>query len=121
MEKFNKKEYDFQRREVLRKYAYNYLLANPCIDCGESRIACLQFDHRIPSEKRYTIGLAIKNRVAVATLQKEIDKCDVRCANCHAIRTAYDQGWYVRIEEHPEDENERLFNTAIDSLVTWTS
>lgn len=106
-EAFNKQR--FEHREKLRNYAYNHLKNNPCIDCGESRVACLQFDHLDPSTKKYNIGHAIKNRVAIKTLQDEIDKCVIRCANCHAIRTAYDQGWYARIDEHDENLNEKLF------------
>lgn len=40
---------------------------------------------------------AVRNRIGLDTLKTEIEKCVVRCANCHAIKTAKDQGWYRRL------------------------
>ena len=86
------------RREKLRQYVYTYLKMNPCVDCGEDRIPTLQFDHIDPALKRFNITEAVRRRVGLATLQVEINKCEVRCANCHAIKTSRDQGWYVRLD-----------------------
>lgn len=86
------------RREKLRQFVYTYLTQNPCVDCGEQRIPTLQFDHIEPSLKRFNITEAVRRRVGLATLKIEIAKCEVRCANCHAIKTARDQGWYVRLD-----------------------
>lgn len=87
----------FERRERLRRFVYYYLGQTPCVDCGEDRIPVLQFDHRDPKNKRADITTMVKNRVGINTLLHEIHKCDVRCANCHALRTSLDQGWYARI------------------------
>ena len=89
------------RREKLRQFVYTYLTQNPCVDCGEQRIPTLQFDHIEPSLKRFNITEAVRRRVGLATLKIEIAKCEVRCANCHAIKTARDQGWYVRLDTDP--------------------
>lgn len=58
----------------------------PCADCGQSFPPyCMDFDHRDPSQKSFTIA-----RVCAygrAKLLAEIAKCDVVCAVCHRIRT----------------------------------
>ena len=71
-----------------------YFWQNPCMDCGESNPVKLQFDHRDPERKLFTIGSRLdKNWEA---LKSEIEKCDVVCANCHQARTAKDNDslWY---------------------------
>src|SRR3954449_9159011 len=62
-----------------------YLQENPWVDCGENDIRVLDFDHR-PGEKK----LGMVSRLAASsypwrTIEREIAKCDVRCANCHRI------------------------------------
>lgn len=75
-----------------RQLIYNYLKEHPCA-CGEARIPCLQFDHDDNVEKLGVIAIMISS-ASVNTLLQEIAKCTVRCANCHAARTAEQQGWY---------------------------
>lgn len=57
---------------------------NKFCKCGESHPACLQFHHKDPSTKSFNISDARKNVCSVENLQKEIDKCEIICANCHA-------------------------------------
>jgi hypothetical protein len=94
LDKENYNNYRRERRQNLRNYIYNHFKNNSCIDCGESRIACLQFDHVDPTLKKYNISAFPKTRGSIKSLQLEIDKCVVRCANCHAVKTANDLGWY---------------------------
>jgi hypothetical protein len=79
-------------REGCRQQVYNYLIAHPCVDCRESDPIVLEFDHRDPSTKRASISRLI-SQVTWAALQREIARCDVRCANCHRRRTAEQFGW----------------------------
>lgn len=76
-----------------RIWAYNYLLNNPCKECGESNPVVLEFNHRNPAEKCFAIadGLA---RYAFDKVKAEIEKCEVLCANCHRKVTARQFGWY---------------------------
>ncbi len=70
-----------------RKWINGYLSEHPCVDCGNSDIRVLEFDHVEPEKKTFTISRKIADGVALITLQKEVAKCEVRCANCHRIRT----------------------------------
>lgn len=59
----------------------------PCMDCGEEFPSyVMQFDHREPALKLFTIGSSAGAYTREEILA-EIAKCDVVCANCHAIRT----------------------------------
>ncbi len=81
--------------EKSRNYMIEYLKSHPCVDCGISDIRVLQFDHREPvgtGAKRVSNYLS-----SYGALVKEIEKCDVRCANCHMIRTFEQMGWTSRI------------------------
>ena len=52
-----------------------------CEKCGETRPEVLDFHHRNPAEKDFTIG-----RSPIRTeesLMVEIEKCVVLCSNCH--------------------------------------
>lgn len=87
------REYQAKKRAWLWEYKHNL----GCADCGEKNPVVLDFDHDNPEEKhpklrarRYGMaGLSWKDLTA------EVLKCTVRCANCHRIRTAKQQGWVV--------------------------
>ena len=79
------------RKEAARDYVYNYLLTHPCVDCGEKDLVVLEFDHQ--GNKEYNIHRMIPSGATPQALQKEIDKCEVVCANCHRKRTARSQNW----------------------------
>lgn len=77
-----------------RARAFTYLQSHPCIDCGESDPMVLQFDHREDSIKEFNIGQSWQ-RKGWNTILREIEKCDVRCANCHQrITKMRDKGQY---------------------------
>jgi len=69
-----------------------YLLAHTCVDCGESDPLVLEFDHRDGVDKLETIAF-LRARGRRDELLAEIEKCDVRCSNCHQRRTAKQFGW----------------------------
>jgi hypothetical protein len=74
-------------RDRNRLLVDRYLATHPCVDCGESDIVVLEFDH-VRGHKGRAISVLVKHGVSGATLMAEIAKCDVRCANCHRRRTA---------------------------------
>ena len=81
-----------KRREKTKK-VLEYLLENPCIDCGESDPIVLEFDHREGTEKIYAVTQMISHNCGLKKIFAEIEKCDVRCANCHRRKTALRRGY----------------------------
>lgn len=75
-----------------RAFVYEYLSTKKCSDCPESDPVVLEFHHR--RDKSFNVGDLIQLRVSLEKLSKEIEKCDVLCANCHRRRTARERGHY---------------------------
>jgi transcription elongation factor Elf1 len=80
------------RREENRRQVLLYLATHPCVDCGNANVLTLEFDHRDPAQKLTEVSRLIPNRRWPRVLA-EIEKCDVRCINCHRRKTARDFGW----------------------------
>lgn len=74
-----------ENQERNKRYV-DALKLNPCTDCGQTfHPAAMQFDHL--GDKIAAVSYMVSRPVSIKTLQKEIDKCELVCANCHAIRT----------------------------------
>lgn len=71
---------DYQKSTNM--YLVNKARQVGCKKCGEKRFYVLDFHHRNNDEKVETINHMIKS-ASVQTLQRELEKCDVLCANCH--------------------------------------
>jgi len=84
-------------RPLNRAFVLAFLATHPCVDCGERDPVVLEFDHRDPAAKRSDVGRLIHSST-INKVREEIDRCDVRCGNCHRIRTARQFGSY-RLEE----------------------
>jgi hypothetical protein len=67
------------------EYLVDVLRSSGCIDCGERDPVVLEFDHR--GAKRGLVTRMATFGLSLATIQREIAVCDVRCANCHRVRT----------------------------------
>ena len=80
-------------------FVYNYLSGHPCVDCGFVDPRALQFDH-VRGEKRTEVSNLLRRRASIAVIKSEIDKCEVRCANCHSVKTARERNYYVVIGKH---------------------
>ncbi len=74
-----------KREDALLKI-FDYLRQHPCVDCGQTDIRVLEFDHVERSTKRLAVT-AMVGRRNWPTILSEIEKCEVRCANCHRIKT----------------------------------
>lgn len=77
-----------RRRSAQRvQYLAELKLAKGCMDCGyRLHHVALDFDHRDGETKEFTIAQAI-GTCKWERILKEVEKCDVVCANCHRIRT----------------------------------
>jgi hypothetical protein len=76
-----------RKRGAKWRLAQMIKLERGCVDCGYNKHAiALQFDH-IGNDKKDSVSNLIRSDYAWSTIMKEIDKCEVVCANCHAIRT----------------------------------
>ena len=69
-----------------------YLSKHPCVDCGETDAAVLEFDH--VRGKNTDIATLIRDGATIERIQREIELCERRCANCHRKKTAKDRGWF---------------------------
>ena len=54
----------------------------PC-KCGESDPCALDFHHRNPKEKKFSISQAVRRMLSFEEIEQEVLKCDLLCANCH--------------------------------------
>ena len=108
-----RKQYQITNQKKLRKYKKQYRINNlekekehsknrydagtrfvesfkeNCAICGFRDKPALVFHHRDPKEKKFTISS--KKKTGLKTLQKEIAKCVVLCANCHQTFHYYDR------------------------------
>lgn len=71
-----------EKREIARKFVVNYLITHPCIDCGETDPMVLTFDH-VKGSKKMNISQMVNQGYSLKAITAEIEKCEVRCANCH--------------------------------------
>lgn len=64
---------------------YNQLKENlECARCGENHPATLQFHHRDPQKKDFNLSESIRQGYSAERIKREVAKCTVLCANCHA-------------------------------------
>ena len=93
IKKTRDKHYQKQRKErkLIQYWIEDNFKSVPCMDCNKVWPLCaMDFDHR-PEELK-SIGISRFNLWAltsknIATVMKEIDKCDYVCAGCHRVRT----------------------------------
>ena len=92
------------RKTIARDYVVDYLKTHPCVDCGVDDIRVLEFDH-VRGVKLDGVGRLIAGGYTLKAIQEEIDKCEVRCKNHHAIVTYERLGgsWHDRYLDLPTD------------------
>ena len=63
-----------------------FLTDHPCVDCGETDLLVLEFDH-IRDDKTAHVSKLVEQAYSWQRILEEIAKCEVVCANCHKRRT----------------------------------
>lgn len=69
-----------------------------CMVCGEKDPVVLEFDHRNREDKKFELANASQLGMSLKNLFKEIEKCDVLCANCHRRKTAQQMNWHKQLQ-----------------------
>lgn len=92
--KLNKEKYFVkasERKKLLAHYVMGKLKSG-CVDCGETDIIVLDFDH-VQGNKVRAVSELVKRGVCTANIDAEIAKCVIRCSNCHRKKTAKENNW----------------------------
>lgn len=86
--------------KILKEY-----FINGCIDCGEKDDRILEFDHvrgvKKRTKNRGTDGVMglVRQGYSWRVIKEEIDKCEVRCRNCHKIKTYEEFNYYKDLRD----------------------
>lgn len=93
-----RKEYD-RGQAILRRYKK----IKGCACCGYRAFSvALHFDHIIPRDKKFLVATKAhylcygKNTKSNKKIREEVFKCQILCANCHAIRTNTEEHYGVK-------------------------
>lgn len=92
-------DHKLRKRAELRIKILDYLDENPCIGCGETDPLVLEFDHRDRDTKISSVSRLVNDCCSWETIQTEIDKCDILCANCHRRKTHKQLKFWKQIED----------------------
>jgi len=75
-----------KRRKNKRERIYKIKENTPCADCNQYYPSyVMQFDHLPGNKKEFQLSNGYL--FSDISIKKEISKCELVCANCHAIRT----------------------------------
>ena len=78
-------------QQKIRDWIIQYKQSHPCVDCkGYFHPAAMHFHHLDPATK--VDGIASLSRYSLRRVKDEVAKCELVCANCHAVKTWPDAG-----------------------------
>lgn len=81
--------------EKMNELVLEYLGEHPCVDCEECDPVVLTFDH-VRGAKKDNVANLVGRGNKWEVILAEINKCDVRCCNCHMRKTRISLGWMNR-------------------------
>lgn len=79
----SEKDRIYKRRKNIADWFTKYKEKLSCQNCGESTSICLDFHHKDPGKKDINLARVKYWGYSLITIQAEMDKCVVLCANCH--------------------------------------
>ena len=100
-----------KRRRVLKNYVRIIIeyFSKPCADCGKiNHPSMMVFDHVDPSKKNRIaksegVFRFVRNGYSWSKILEEIEKCEVRCQNCHFHKTSRDFKYWTELSAYVED------------------
>lgn len=88
-----------RHRVKVREALLNYLEDKQCLDCGENDPIVLDFDHKNSADKTRDIGRMLSGHYSWKSLLREIEKCEIRCSNCHRRKTYVQFGFWGKTKK----------------------
>ncbi len=76
-----------RHRIKIREKLLEFLSTKSCVDCGINNPIVLEFDHADPDLKSKNVARMLSGHYSWSSVLSEIEKCEIRCANCHRIKT----------------------------------
>lgn len=74
-----------ERKREIREWLWELKASLKCNRCGFSHHAALDFHHKDGEQKEDCVSVMCSYGFSKESLLKEIEKCEVLCANCHRI------------------------------------
>jgi hypothetical protein len=71
------------RKELRRWFREEVLADAKCSRCNENHPATFDFHHIDPSTKEFSLSEMSDKKFSKERVLKELDKCEILCANCH--------------------------------------
>jgi hypothetical protein len=94
---------------------YAHLSTHPCVDCGQTDIRLLEFDH-VYGQKSGEISDLLRQGFSWSTIEAEIVKCEVRCANCHRIKTfKHNRNWRSLQHNQQQTRSYQMMHTYLST------
>jgi len=83
LHKISERAHVSRRKKEIKKWFQKYKESLHCASCGEKHPGVLDFHHKNQKEKEFGINTRVHSGYSITKLKKEMDKCEVLCANCH--------------------------------------
>ena len=92
------KENERKKYQNFKKQINKYKSDKGCAKCGCKKFYVLDFHHKDPNEKEFTISDS--TRVKFESILSELNKCIILCANCHREFHWLNDNYQITIEEY---------------------